>query len=79
MATEKLPHVGDRIELKFALPGSGRRMSIQSEVRWVREAIQVRRERPSGMGLRFLQQSADDVFALGEFLVRREALMGEIV
>jgi uncharacterized protein (TIGR02266 family) len=78
IATENLPRVGDRINLRFALPGNGRRLTIQTEVRWVRGEVQaIDEHRPSGVGLRFLNPSAEDVAALEQFLSRRDRLMGQ--
>jgi uncharacterized protein (TIGR02266 family) len=78
VATQNLARVGDRINLKFALPGGGGQMTIQTEVRWLREERQaVHEDRPSGMGLRFMNPSAEDVAALEQFLARRDALMAE--
>ncbi|HLK90468.1 MAG TPA: TIGR02266 family protein [Polyangia bacterium] len=78
VATDNLPRVGARINLKFALPGSDRRLAVQTEVRWTRpESTAIGAEATAGMGLQFLNPSADDVAALDQFLARRDALMGE--
>ncbi|HVU49137.1 MAG TPA: TIGR02266 family protein [Polyangia bacterium] len=78
VATALLPKVGERINLKFSLPGNGRELSVQTEVRWVRkQAPSPADDSPSGMGLQFVNPSADDVAALEEFLARRDALMGD--
>lgn len=76
VATENVPRVGERIDLRFALPGTGRQLTVQTEVRWVRAKKSPPDEQaPAGMGLQFLNPSADDVAALDQFLARRDALM----
>jgi uncharacterized protein (TIGR02266 family) len=76
VATEDLPPVGERINLSFSLPGSGRELAVQTEVRWVRAKQSPPDDKaPAGMGLQFLNPSADDVAALDQFLARRDALM----
>ena len=76
VATEDLPAVGEQINLRFSLPGSGREWAVQTAVRWVRaKQSPPDDEAPAGMGLQFLNPSADDVAALDQFLARRDALM----
>jgi uncharacterized protein (TIGR02266 family) len=76
VATDELARVGDRITLKFTLPGTGRRLAVQTEVRWVRAKKSPPEEQaPAGVGLQFLNPSAEDVAALDQFLARRDALM----
>jgi uncharacterized protein (TIGR02266 family) len=76
VATEELARVGDRITLKLTLPGTGRRLAVQTEVRWIRAKKSPPDERaPAGVGLQFLNPSAEDVAALDQFLARRDALM----
>ncbi len=82
VATEDLPPVGARINLKFALPGNDRPLTVQTEVRWIRPRRQPQtspggEDAPAGMGLQFLNPSAADAAALERFLARRDALMGE--
>jgi uncharacterized protein (TIGR02266 family) len=78
VATMDLPRVGDRINLKFSLPGDSRELAVQTEVRWIRERTPVLDEdAPPGMGLQFVNPSASDAAALEQFLARRDALMGE--
>ena len=78
VATDELPRVGARINLRFSLPGTGRELAVQTEVRWVREKKSPPDENaPAGMGLQFLNPSAEDVAALDQFLARRDALMSD--
>ena len=78
IATADLPRVGDRVDLKFSLPGNSRQLAVQTEVRWIRGPTPVLNEdAPPGMGLLFVNPSAGDVAALEQFLARRDALMGE--
>jgi len=36
VATDDVARVGDRINLRFSLPGYGRQLAVQTEVRWIR-------------------------------------------
>jgi uncharacterized protein (TIGR02266 family) len=78
VVTRDLPKVGETVNLRFHLPGNNRRLSVQTEVRWLREPTPWLDDKvPPGMGLRFINPSAGDVAALEEFLARRDALMGK--
>lgn len=75
IATHQIRHVGDRIRLKFTLPGAGRTIECDTEVRWIRENSSLHRtDGASGMGVRFLNLSASDSTAIDGFIRSRESL-----
>jgi uncharacterized protein (TIGR02266 family) len=55
VAMDRLHRIGDRLRLRFALPGGGEPIAVEAEVRWIRESPQPERrdQRPS-IGLRFV-------------------------
>ncbi len=82
VATDHLRSVGERVSLKFALPGRERSLSVQAEVRWTREAEAVEAEAveveaanqsapASGMGLRFVNLPVGALISISEFLESR--------
>jgi len=55
VATEQPRRVGERLALTFTLPGEANPISVQSEVRWIRDnASPESPKRVAGMGLRFV-------------------------
>jgi uncharacterized protein (TIGR02266 family) len=55
VATSRLLPVGERVMLMLSVPGRRQPLAVRAEVRWSREAAQVRDTRwPAGMGLRFV-------------------------
>jgi uncharacterized protein (TIGR02266 family) len=77
VATREPRLPGERVRVLFTIPSSGARFEAEAEVRWVRE-------RPSetepalvaGMGLKFLELSADARHAVEVFLRQGAALSG---
>ena len=61
IATHHLRSIGDRITLKFTLPGSDKTVAVETEVRWIRENTRApeRRRRGTGMGVRFINLSPE--------------------
>ena len=61
IATHHLRRIGDRITLKFTLPGSAKVIEVETEVRWIREntALLQAGESGTGMGVRFINLSAE--------------------
>ena len=39
IATHALKKIGDRITLKFSIPGTNESVSVETEVRWIRERV----------------------------------------
>ena len=75
IATHHLRKIGDRITLKFTLPGSEKVLAVETEVRWIRENIALMRaENGTGMGVRFINLSQEASAAINAFVQSRESL-----
>ena len=75
IATHHLRKIGDRITLKFTLPGSEKVLAVETEVRWIREnSALLRAENGTGMGVRFINLSAEASAAINAFVQSRESL-----
>ena len=75
IATQKIKRVGERIHLKFTLPGGVAPIECETEVRWIRENTSLLRTDGSpGMGVRFIDMSPKDAEAIDRFLQGRESL-----
>jgi uncharacterized protein (TIGR02266 family) len=75
IATNVLRHIGDRITLKFSLPGSTQAIDIETEVRWIRENSALHRvDGSTGMGVRFINLSPEASAAIQSFLQNRDSL-----
>jgi uncharacterized protein (TIGR02266 family) len=75
IATHHLRRIGDRITLKFALPGSDQMIAVETEVRWIRENSSLHRvDGATGMGVRFINLSAEATTAISTFLQNRDSL-----
>lgn len=75
IATHQIKRVGDHVQLKFTLPGSPKPIQVDTEVRWIRENSSLHRtDGASGMGVRFINMSAEDAAAIQSFLQNRESL-----
>ena len=75
IATHHLRRIGDRISLKFTLPGSDMTVTVETEVRWIRENSALQRaEGGTGMGVRFISLSPEASAAITSFLESRESL-----
>jgi uncharacterized protein (TIGR02266 family) len=58
IATHHIRRIGDRITLKFTLPGSEKTLDVETEVRWIRENTALQRvDGAQGMGVRFINLS----------------------
>lgn len=64
VATDRRLSVGQRCTVEFTLPDHIRPVSVDAEVRWVREAD----DRPLGAGLRFVNLPIGAMVALHELL-----------
>jgi uncharacterized protein (TIGR02266 family) len=73
VVTNRARPVGDRMRLQFQLPGSTRALSVETEVRWIREPPSPHAEAVGGMGLRFVNLSREDAATIRAFLARRVA------
>jgi uncharacterized protein (TIGR02266 family) len=75
IATHHLRKIGDRITLKFTLPGSEKVLAVETEVRWIREnSALMRAENGTGMGVRFINLSQEASAAINAFVQSRESL-----
>jgi len=75
IATNHIRRIGDRITLKFTLPASERTIDVETEVRWIRENTALQRvEGAQGMGVRFINLSAEASALINGFLESRESL-----
>ena len=75
IATHHLRKIGDRITLKFTLPGSEKVLAVETEVRWIRENSALHRvEGAQGMGVRFINLTAEASALINGFLESRESL-----
>jgi uncharacterized protein (TIGR02266 family) len=74
VATHALRRVGERMTVKFTLPGQPDAITAETEVRWVRDPITVRSDDPGGMGLRFLSLPASAKEAIAAFIKTRDSL-----
>jgi uncharacterized protein (TIGR02266 family) len=73
VATYTVPPVGERIQLTMSLPDRPDPIQVRGVVRWVREP-RVDDELPPGMGVQFVDLSADASRALASFARRRTPL-----
>ena len=76
IATHHLRRIGDRITLKFTLPGSEKTLDVETEVRWIRENTALLRtaDGGTGMGVRFINLSPETSAAINAFVQARESL-----
>jgi uncharacterized protein (TIGR02266 family) len=75
IATHHIRKIGERITLNFTLPGSTRTVSVETEVRWIRENSALMRSHGDiGMGVRFINLSDEAKAAIDAFLQSRESL-----
>jgi len=75
IATHHLRRIGDRITLKFQLPGSDQPLAVETEVRWIRENSSLQRvDGATGMGVRFINLAPEAAAAIQKFLQNRDSL-----
>ena len=75
IATHHLRRIGDRISLKFQLPGIDTPLQVDTEVRWIREnSALTRADGATGMGVRFINLSPAATAAINQFLSSRDSL-----
>jgi uncharacterized protein (TIGR02266 family) len=75
IATHHIRKIGDRITLKFSLPGSDVPLAVETEVRWIRENSALHRvDGASGMGVRFINLSPEASAAISAFLEARDSM-----
>ena len=75
IATNAIRKIGDRITLQFSLPGAPEPLAVETEVRWIRENSALSRvDGATGMGVRFVNLSAQAATAIQQFLESRDSL-----
>jgi uncharacterized protein (TIGR02266 family) len=75
VATHQLRRIGDYIKLSFSLPGSPAPISVNTEVRWIRENSLLHRfDGSTGMGVRFIDLTPEASAAIQSFLESRDSL-----
>jgi uncharacterized protein (TIGR02266 family) len=76
ISTHHLRRIGDRITLKFTLPGSEKTLDVETEVRWIREnsALLSAGVGGTGMGVRFINLTPEVQAAINAFVQSRESL-----
>jgi uncharacterized protein (TIGR02266 family) len=76
IATHHIRRIGDKISLKFALPGTAEPITVETEVRWIRENSALHRvgDGNTGMGVRFINLTAEATAAINRFLESRDSL-----
>jgi uncharacterized protein (TIGR02266 family) len=75
IATHHLRRIGDRITLKFQIPGTEGSLAVETEVRWIRENTALTRaDGATGMGVRFINPTPEAATAIQKFLSNRDSL-----
>lgn len=74
VATGLVYRVGERLTVRFTLPGRNEPIVAESEVRWVRDTRFMKTDAPEGVGLKFLGLSAEAKKDIDQFLERRDSL-----
>jgi len=76
VATHHLRRVGERIAIRFGVPGSPTPIEVECEVRWLRESrsYSVPDDSPTGMGLKLIGLPAQARLAISTFLRKRDSI-----
>jgi uncharacterized protein (TIGR02266 family) len=75
IATHHIRKIGERITLKFSLPGSDQSIAVETEVRWIRENSALHRvDGASGMGVRFINLTPEASAAISAFIEARDSM-----
>jgi uncharacterized protein (TIGR02266 family) len=69
--------VGDRMTIRFTLPGRPEPIVTEAEVRWLRDTRYMRTDFSEGVGLRFVNLPMEAETAISAFLERRDSLFFE--
>lgn len=78
VATSIMYRVGERLRVRFSLPGREQPITAEAEVRWVRDPRAMKTDAPEGIGLRFVELPADAQTEIGHFLSRRDSLFYDV-
>ena len=74
IATYDALEIGRRVNLEFTLPDHEARISVEGEVRWLREYNELTPDIVPGMGIKFLDLKQGDLFAVERFVALKEPL-----
>ncbi len=75
IATNAIRKIGDRITLKFSLPGTTETLAVETEVRWIRENSALHKvDGATGMGVRFVNLSPAAAAMIQKFVESRDSL-----
>jgi uncharacterized protein (TIGR02266 family) len=74
VATGLSYQVGERMTVRFTLPGRKDPIVADAEVRWIRDSRYMRTDSPDGVGLRFVSLPADAQASILSFLENRDSL-----
>ncbi len=74
VATGLSYRVGDKLTVRFTLPGRSEPIVTDAEVRWIRDSRYTRTEDADGVGLRFVNLASDAQKAISTFLEHRDSL-----
>ena len=75
IATNAIRKIGERIVLKFSLPGQAEPLAVETEVRWIRENSALNRvDGATGMGVRFVNLSPEAAKMIQAFIESRDSL-----
>jgi uncharacterized protein (TIGR02266 family) len=78
IATSIEYRVGERIRVRFSLPGQTQPITAEAEVRWVRDPRAMKTDAPEGIGLRFVELPAEAHTEISQFLARRDSLFYDV-
>ncbi len=77
VATHNIRPRGERISLKFTLPGATTPFVVEAEVRWIREVSSLsggRQDYSSGMGFKFINLQPQVKAVIASFLKQRDSI-----
>ena len=74
VATGLSYRVGEKMTVRFTLPGRKEPIVADAEVRWVRDSRYTRTDSPDGVGLRFVSLPAEAQASIVRFLENRDSL-----
>jgi uncharacterized protein (TIGR02266 family) len=78
VATSIMYGVGQRLRVRFSLPGQNEPITADAEVRWVRDPRAMKTDSPEGIGLRFVELPAEAHAHISQFLSRRDSLFYDV-
>jgi uncharacterized protein (TIGR02266 family) len=74
VATGLVYRVGERLTVRFTLPGRTEPIVAESEVRWVRDSRFMKTDSAEGVGLKFISLPPEAKKAIETFLDQRDSL-----